>query len=951
MLQAQQQHQMCAPAPQDTCRSGSMLCSSGAGLVLPQHQQSQAQQQAAALLSGSLAGWMAPDAAREQQQQQLLQQHLQRGPAAHAAVVSLHACSMMPAGLGGGTAAPASAPAAAAAAAAAGASGCIDDSGEHDALLDEALEMLLSAYPDWQLEACGAAAAAAAGSAGAVAAAACAPGGVAQPDCTGGGCEHVAAAAHGGASSGSATPGHNTGPATASSPSSSNACGGVGGVNGGSGGIFGDVVFGLNGVGAVGSGSGDRVGHDTTLSGALSVLSLPSSGLPSGPLPDFFLGWPSGAPCSTGLPLQDAQQHQQPHSAAMTRHDDTAVVPVGLPHGGSTDSRFGCSTAAAAAAAAAAANGAWPLQQQLQQHQQQPPSAMLLGGCGAQQGCLAPAAGGDSMCGPLPSGAGCGAAALPSLRVMTAGAVLSQEAAMQQQHLIAAPAFSQAVSNPLLLTSQQQQQQQQQQPRSMAVFPAAAAVAAAAPSNAGAPAAFVQQQQLPALQQQLAQRQAQLHALQQQLDAVAGHSQQQLVRLSVKLHGVTPEQLPASTVVAMQRLLTHNAADMQAMLLHPSCRQGCIQMDMDVLVRSSSTRSSVPGAAASEHSSSSSDGSNSKLADGALFVVGCADAAAVAAAEARLRDALPFAVLAQLLHDLAATAADEAACATAADAANSRPPARSPIRAIYAQLGDCMGVWHAQGSGMQEWSSSIPAGWLGGPGAADTADAAGTSTSSSSSWRPRINAVAAATGSLLAPEQTAGAADAAGGAADAAGGAARAAAALRAMLLDVGVAAAATAQADASARMWCTQRGRHLSLVCTHTHRQQLQPQLQAVVGCPAHEPGLLLLEAEQQLEPSQLPACDPVACKSQLVPILACSSPAMAAEVAGKLMAVQDGGQRAELLLQLGLLLDCGAMLQQQRQQQQQQQQQRQQRQQLDVRGAWQQQLLRLPSYRRAIR
>jgi SBP domain len=69
------------------------------------------------------------------------------------------------------------------------------------------------------------------------------------------------------------------------------------------------------------------------------------------------------------------------------------------------------------------------------------------------------------------------------------------------------------------------------------------------------------------------------------LYAPAARHDQRLVRLSLKLHGVTPDQLPPATVAALNRLLTKSAEELEIILLAPAVRNGCVFVELDLLVR------------------------------------------------------------------------------------------------------------------------------------------------------------------------------------------------------------------------------------------------------------------------------------------------------------------------------------------------------------------------------
>jgi len=464
-----------------------------------------------------------------------------------------------------------------------------------------------------------------------------------------------------------------------------------------------------------------------------------------------------------------------------------------------------------------------------------------------------------------------------------------------------------------------------------------------------------QQQAEYALLQQQQQRQhhEQLMHMQQQIESQRRNSQQ-LVRLSVKLHGVTPEQLPQHTVQAMERLLTNNAADMETILLQPSLRQGCIQFELDVLVQcprplkqqqeSLAAGTAMPGDRHGSSRSSSEIKAQQQLgsATSAAIVGAINTCCATAAAEACLRQALPFGNLVSALLELpllpstsaAAAAAGGAVNAAAADSSQHRgvqAPQRSPAAtvhslatAIYAQVGDHLGIWRADCGLVQDWADQLPEQFVCSPDSSSGGQgllrpqfqacmplATATAESSTAS-----SPMAAGLGHMLRPLH------------------------LRAVVQPAASSSSGSSTDSLPVQLWCTRLGQFLpvvvraaaapagaSLAGQHAAGEQLD--LQVVTGLQDASPGLLLLQVEQQIGrhnsdgsgssdssngSSDSTGAPPdeaavLKCMSGLVPVLLCPSAAMAAEVNAHLLVANDRSSTSQRLLQLGLLLDFWAI------------------------------------------
>jgi hypothetical protein len=453
-------------------------------------------------------------------------------------------------------------------------------------------------------------------------------------------------------------------------------------------------------------------------------------------------------------------------------------------------------------------------------------------------------------------------------------------------------------------------------------------------------------------QQQQMQRRQHLMQLQQQINSTMTYSQQ-LVRLSIKLHGVTPDQLPSSTVLAMERLLVNNAADIEMILLQPSLRQGCIQFELDVLVkcpqlqRPSDASATLPplrtassGCAAAERAADAADlddfdpgrGSKTQLHMGSrmpAIVAALNSDPATEVAQARLRAALPFEQLLEALLDLpllndADTAASDASTAasdchpdssddgssdSSSDAGSSGSVSSSTVRtrvqAIYAQVGNSLGIWRADTGLVQDWDTELS------PALSFGAGPVG------SNWRPAITLcmplVGAVAESSAASSPTAAAA----------GGAHMLKPLPLRLRLELQAAAAAGGSAANRLQLWCTRRGQFLP-VATRTALvggNTLVVDVQAVAGLLDSLPGLLLLQVDQQVQLQGAglasTAAEELGCMSSPFPVLLCPSAAMAAECNVHLTMMDDSAHVVPKMQELGLVLDFWAMHQQVQQQQ----------------------------------
>jgi hypothetical protein len=460
-----------------------------------------------------------------------------------------------------------------------------------------------------------------------------------------------------------------------------------------------------------------------------------------------------------------------------------------------------------------------------------------------------------------------------------------------------------------------------------------------------------QQQQQPfAAQQQ--QQQPQQHYMAQQQSAGASFSQQ-LVRISLKLHGVTPEHLPVATVAALHKLLSTSAAELETLLLGPAIRPGCVQLELDVLVKcpeaswqQQQQQQQQQSAEGSEEGSDvSTAGSVAAAADADGQEANSAAAAAAAAAgwpsctslvqaEQQLRQLVPFSRLVQALLEVPLDAAGAAG-------GGSGVHLGSCLTAVFGQIGDEWGAWQ-QGELLQDWDCSVS-------NLTDDQPPLGVSADSSSSGgdvMPKV--VSVRPWSTFANEACG-----------------------QQVQVEVCMAPPAAAPAAAAAalnssgepaaevpplRMWAAMCGAFLMLssrILPHQQQQQQGLVHQLTVQLPENAAGLLLIQIERQLPLNQRllqpllhntagdsPAAAAVSrdqpnsqqqqrqqqqqhtsfsCMSKLVPVVICSSPEMAAEVEQKLRA-QPQAAAYQMLVHLGLLLDFGAMLNQQQQQQQQQ-------------------------------
>jgi len=477
------------------------------------------------------------------------------------------------------------------------------------------------------------------------------------------------------------------------------------------------------------------------------------------------------------------------------------------------------------------------------------------------------------------------------------------------------------------------------------------------------------QQQQEQLQLMLRQQQQQTQQQQQQPAAM----QHQLVRLSLKLHGVTPDQLPSITVQSMQSLLSRHAGNLDAIMLQPAFRQGCVQTEFDILVKPSWVADTQPLWLQRQQMAASRGDSPPAAAAGVVHdskasmawsaVVDALSLCPVtAAAEAQLREALPFRLLLQTLLDLplvGSSSAEEqhadrhSSSSSSGDrhqmnSAAAEGTVGSRVRSVFAQIGGCMGMWCADGDVLQDWT----------PGIAGRTVAIEDSSSSSDgvvagSWRPQVLAAGPLCVAAGADHSAAG------------GGSWAAGQAWQPLLLDVAVqagcsdgvyddtASSGTASSSSTAgssgrdgveskpRLWCTRRGLFQPVAGRLEAEASAGAAAAAAVGSPdvivgldGALPGLLLLQAEQLNHVSSSGSSalghadlaegsgieggeDPVPCMSSLVPVVVCPSAAMAAEVEGLLLHAVDSTHAGRLLQQLGLALDCWTLIKQQQQQQ----------------------------------
>jgi hypothetical protein len=367
--------------------------------------------------------------------------------------------------------------------------------------------------------------------------------------------------------------------------------------------------------------------------------------------------------------------------------------------------------------------------------------------------------------------------------------------------------------------------------------------------------------------------------------------------------------------------------------------------------------------------------------------------AATSAAEAQLRRALPFDQLVSVLLDLplvpngatkapsdtsdassvgsgrpsssdpdSDSASDDGSNSGSVDSSDSSAGSlrslRSCATAIYAQVGNCLGVWRSGSGVVQDWCTKLDPTFTFSAAAAAAAAAGGSSVSK---WRPVIKTcmplVSAVADASAASSPTAAAAEQAHG--------------LVPLPLRVELQAAAAGSSSSGGggqglQVWCVRRGQFLPLasrVAAAAVRGSAtrspgdagagQRDLQVVTGLLEASPGLLLLQAEQQVQlrragsTTAAPAADPgseadeFGCMSGLVPVLLCPSAAMAAEMHVHLAMSDNPGVVAPKVLHAGLVLDIWAMVQRQ--------------QQGHMSGSpqaeWQQDLLRNPRYLKAIK
>jgi hypothetical protein len=552
---------------------------------------------------------------------------------------------------------------------------------------------------------------------------------------------------------------------------------------------------------------------------------------------------------------------------------------------------------------------------------------------------------------------------------------------MQQQQLMAPSMQSQYMPPqlPQLSASMHVQQQQhgqllgyhqQQQPMLMAGVQGANHVAALQPPPVSVP--YMQQQQQLAPQQQpyLAPQQQQQPYLQQQQQQHYMAQQQatgtcynyQLVRISLKLHGVTPDQLPVPTVAALNKLLSTSAAELETLLLGPAIRPGCVQLELDVLVKcpevsreqqqlmaagdilegasTATTAGSAAAAAAADGQEADSAAAAAAAGIGGDEVPELLHCAALTRAEQQLRQLLPFATLVAALLDVPA---DEAVTDAGSSSSSGGLRLGLQLTAVFAQIGGELGAWR-HGQLLHDWSDSAsyledahPAAAAASRAAQAAAAAASrvaqaaapASSSSSSSIMPKVLSVkpwstfaSAATGKQVQ--------------------------------VQVCIAAAASGSSGGSEtaaplKLWAVMRSAFCALDSRLIQQQQQQQGLglglvhQLTVQLADDAAGLLLIQAERQLplsqqlvqqQQQQSAAADPAAaaavdeeqpgqldhdswsCMSVLLPVVICSSAEMAAEVEHKLHA-QPPASAYQMRVHLGLLLDFAAMLKQQQQQQ----------------------------------
>jgi hypothetical protein len=540
-----------------------------------------------------------------------------------------------------------------------------------------------------------------------------------------------------------------------------------------------------------------------------------------------------------------------------------------------------------------------------------------------------------------------------------------------------------------------------------------------------------------------------MQVLQQQRLLLQQQQQMQhyMVRLSVKLHGVTPEQLPSSIVQALEQLVLRYAGHLDAVMVNPAFRRGCVQMEFDLLVKPQGVAAG-PAAAAAAAAGDNKPGQQTEC----LQVSGDLDPAAAAggskawaggraagrwghvldalsscpgtaAAEDQLRAALPFTELLQALlllpvacsivaaeagaggHEQQPSSSsavgdaqdgrnhlDSAAAASAAAAGNHLASAAAAdadgaashtvggyARAIYAQIGDCLGIWTADKGLVQDWAPAASGlGHVQQHTAADSSDSSDSSSGSADSsaasvcvdGRPRVTEV-----SMLCTTVAAAAAAAATPAEEDSTATSRQQPPMQPVPLELAVQPGSTAahtgshsgsegswgsiteeSSKSELNLWCTSRGSLVPLAsrpaaddaAVVASDAMMSHHMQVLLGLSAPLPGLLLLQAEQltraarsgdrstsstassryssQAHKQQLlehePEDYPLPLMSRAVPVVICPSSAMADEVSALLSGSSSStsgssssSQTASLLQQLGLLLDFWSMWQQQQQ------------------------------------
>jgi hypothetical protein len=432
----------------------------------------------------------------------------------------------------------------------------------------------------------------------------------------------------------------------------------------------------------------------------------------------------------------------------------------------------------------------------------------------------------------------------------------------------------------------------------------------------------------------------------------------------------------------MQRLILGHAKDLEAIMLQPSFRQGCVQMEFDLLVkpRGLMPAHNAAGQPVQEQqggAAGSSGNSKGVQAAGEWSAVAAAlsSCSGTAAAEAQLRQALPFSLLLETLlalpllpsragsavseadldSDLDSTADGDSSAGLPYDSQDSNAgseqdcwdsgslpsltasessarTAGSAVRAVYAQVGDSVGIWTAAQGLVQEWTPM--AGTAVGDGAVQEHSSA---ASAGAGLRPAL-----VTAGPLCSAPTAGQHMTQLGS-------------LSPVLLQSVVqpgssspscadltddtASSSDSQHSSShaVKLWCTAGGEFVPLAT--------RPAADSAAAGPAaggsvtaasselllglqsqHMPGMLLLQAEQLHASSArnggmpqhssgqaLLGGDPLPLKSAVLPVVVCPSAKVAAEVRSVLLSAASPPDAASLLQQLGLLLDFRRMLQQQ--------------------------------------